>query len=131
MPDSVSLHMDTRKFRRFIDRLVSQYERRNTGHALERVAEEFLKKARDRTPHDTGRAQRGWRIAEKKLAGRNQYVLIENDVFYVRFLEYGTVEVRPQGMLRLTGRELRARWTLAKELQRELQAAVRTGNRGA
>lgn len=54
---------------------------------------ELLLVIRDKTPVDTGRAQRGWEIVNDTII---------NPVPYVKYLELGTTRTRPIGMVSTT-----------------------------
>ena len=54
-----------------------------------------------------GTAKRGWHISDEKYIGDHPYAVISNAVFYIVFLEFGWSRQAPEGMLRISMRELR------------------------
>ena len=58
---------------------------------------ELHRRISQRTPVDTGRARAGWEITE---------VGIRNDVPYIGFLEEGTTNMRPFGMVKTSLQEI-------------------------
>jgi len=68
-----------------------------TNEILEEAKKEMLKRIKDRTPVDTGRARDGWYI--------NTDGDIANPHEYVKYLEFGSSDQAPQGMVRITALE--------------------------
>lgn len=69
------------------------------------ATEELYEKIKERTPVRGGTAQRGWernRPSDTKLEDG----IIGNNVDYVKFLEYGTSDQAPYGMIRVSISEL-------------------------
>jgi hypothetical protein len=123
--DKVSCRLQTGNWDRFLDGLKSAA----VGHdgivalALKDVAdEEALPSIRNKTPVDTGKAKRGWRVGQVRL-GRKPYINIINRVPYVRLLEYGTLGRRRKKLKEDT--MARRRQKTSKALARSTEGGVR------
>lgn len=68
-----------------------------TKKITKETTEEMLKRIKQRTPVDTGTARNGWFI--------NKDGDIQNDVPYVIYLEMGSSDQSPKGMVRITALE--------------------------
>ena len=68
------------------------------------LANDIFRGVKDKTPVDTGRAKRGWRMLKKRDG-----FTIYNPVSYTRYLEQGSSKQAPDGMVRPTINNLRAR----------------------
>lgn len=66
-----------------------------------------------RTPVVTGKLRRGWEIARRGGGNLDLKVRMENAVFYLRFVEYGTSKQAPQGFVRLSISEFRGQLVTA------------------
>jgi hypothetical protein len=111
-PDRVTVNFKTERFDRFSQALlVGMLGRgRLTRKALRQVAEgQLLPKVRSRTPvGETGEAQAGWKIGREGETSRGRpFVELINAVFYIRFLEFGTLAARKKKLRKTTERRLR------------------------
>jgi len=107
---------------------------------LRKIVLEALRRLVMKTPVDTGRARGGWQVTigspaegqtgKQDKEGREtiakglpalkdfdpyQIVWISNNVDYIEFLEHGSSEQAPAGMLAITVEELRTMFRLKKE----------------
>ena len=71
------------------------------------LANDIFRGVKDKTPVDTGRAKRGWRLLTKRFG-----FTIYNMVPYTRFLEKGSSRQAPDGMIRPTINTLKAQGKL-------------------
>jgi len=67
-----------------------------------------------RTPVDTGRARGGWQMEHTRPSSNVGRVTISNQVPYIIYLEYGSSQKAPQGMVRITMQEIHALGILSK-----------------
>ncbi len=126
-----SLKVETRRFEKFTKELTKGLTSEEATTALTAIALEFLKRVIQRTPKDTSRAAAGWLpfmdaqgvslglngegVAEGRSEGEFQVrtgarprVVIINRVPYIFRLEFGHSKQAPNGMVRITMREMRA-----------------------
>ncbi len=84
------------------DRVPAQVEAR-----VARMTVLFQRRVIQRTPVDTGKLRKGWRI---ELGGRGLKAKgrVYNEVPYVRYVEEGTAKTAPVGMFALTLADLQA-----------------------
>jgi len=105
---------------RLFARLEATLEQREAGIAA--LQDELFEKIVRRTPVDTGRARAGWKPPEERREGKRRTWVIENDVEYVIYLEYGWSRQAPLGMVRISMAEMAAK-------VRKLLAGVEAGGR--
>lgn len=157
MADRLKFRLKADRLNHFFDRLVvdSVGAGSFTALALERVVEEqLLPMVRQRTPKgETGAARAGWHVGRKVLGGLRPFIQVVNRVFYIRFLEFGTLArrrrklkrkrersrlsgrggIRALRMLGTTIRDLRASNAVSEELKktftRSAQRAARQAER--
>ncbi len=79
------------------------------GLLIGNLANDLLARVTQRTPVDTGTAKNGWAIVDKDYSGPDPYAVVANRVFYVIFLEFGWSDQAPNGMLRISLREMKHR----------------------
>lgn len=110
-PDRLTVRFKTERLESFVDRLLVASV--GTGSfaalALKRVAkQQLLPKVRSRTPEgETGRARAGWGIVRENYGARRPFLEVGNRVFYIRFLEFGTLARRKKKLKKSTMRRLR------------------------
>lgn len=79
---------------------------RLTRRALRKVVKErLLPSVRERTPvGETGNARAGWKIGKEGETKRGRlFIEVVNPVFYIRFLEFGTLGARKKKLKKKTG----------------------------
>lgn len=149
MADGVTIKWDTAKWDRFTVRFPFELTREEAPLALKRVVFEFLRRAIQRTPVDTGRAQAGWLpyaeanglpigvtgpgVAQgrsegsyRQQMGAQGFIEIVNGVPYILFLEYGSSGQAANGMVRITMRELSGQKVTAKEMGMAVRRAAKS-----
>ena len=98
-PDRVTLNFKTKRFEGFVTTLLVEMLGRGrlTQKAINKVIDqELLPAVRARTPvGETGNARAGWKRGKegKDRKGR-VFSEVTNKVFYIRFLEFGTLGAR-------------------------------------
>lgn len=156
--DGLTIEFVTEGFEAFVRSLLTAIPHEVEERAIRKVAIDFLSRVIPRTPVDTGRARAGWQsylldhghaspvtgrdpqaIVEgtaegtwsEKFTQREAFVEIVNAVEYIVFLEYGSSDQAPAGMMRITFKEFEAGDRLTKALREELRGAIRKADREA
>ena len=124
MAKDFDISIDTQKFNKGLEKYLATYEKKNVHEGIKKVAFALLGMVMKKTPVDTGRARAGWYPAAEKLniptsgsskkegsykedfAGKEQSVTITNRVNYIQSLEFGTSQQAPEGMVRVSMREI-------------------------
>ena len=131
MSDKYSLSVDTKAFNKGLEAYFSKFSRKNLPSGLKKVAFALLAKIIKRNPVDLGRSRAGWYVGAdrlgvitpssgtqeeakgrnegdytEKLRGNEQYIEIVNRVHYTRYLEFGHSKQAPEGMVRVSMREI-------------------------
>ena len=131
MADKVTLRFKTERLDSFVDRLVVSSVGANsfTALALRKVVkEQLLPKVRQRTPvGKKGAARAGWKIGREFFTARRPFITVVNSVFYIRFLEWGTLARRRKKLARRKGRH--GRLSTRRESTKARLAARRGGIR--
>ena len=65
---------------------------------------------------------------QRSFGSRKPFILIENAVQYIVFLEFGSSDQAPAGMMRITFREMQAGQTLTKALREEMREQIKKTN---
>lgn len=140
-----------RDLKRFLEKNNYSYERGIRKVALDLLANILTAPPKGRHPVDTGRARAGWYMSAQGLGynydflkglknqsdvetGKqegsfksnlkstfNKYVELINGVNYIVFLEYGSSQQAPYGMVRISMRKMRGQLasTIGKEIKTE------------
>lgn len=130
MADGMQFQFDGSVWDTFVKTLLDE-QPAIIGETLDEVGAVAVREAASRTPiGETGRARRGWNIAQRIVTAKEAFVLIANDVFYTRFLEFGAKGRRPIRMLRKTIRVLRRRGEPVKKLRSKfVRGAIKSKRR--
>lgn len=132
MADRVTARLKVDDFNRALDQLKRQAidPRGFVALALKDVAKnDALPSIRDRTPVDTGRAKRSWKLGHVHLRRKQPYInLIGKDLsgaddFYLPFLEYGTLGRRKKKLKEDTLSRRRQKTTLKRTKKGRISAA--------
>lgn len=110
---------------------------------------DLVKKVIKKTPVDTGRARGGWTPYlidqgvntsagppenasdgdfTEELGGTHQFIEVVNGVEYIVFLEFGSSDQAPGGMVRVTMRQMGAGSDLTKDLAKEIEQTFALAN---
>lgn len=132
MADKVTARLQTGNWDRFLDGMKDMAVGKNgiVALALKDVADdEALPSIRDKTPEDTGKAKRGWRVGSVHT-GHRPYINIINKVPYVRLLEYGTLGRRKKKLKEGTLSRRRQKMEKAEKAGRGAQYQGVLGSKG-
>jgi len=128
-----SLELETIRFETHIKRFIDMYNSPRGAEPIRAIKQDFLARVMDKNPVRTGRSRAGWfRAAEAVglatpggpdaamvakgrsegmvrmvLTGPRKAIESVNRVPYIAALEYGASSQAPQGMIRLSMREVR------------------------
>lgn len=127
--DAITFSYDVDPFRRYLANLQSGYRKAVEAEALEEVAEDALVIAADFTPFRSGKGKAGWKILDRQADRRKPFILIGNRVFYMRWLEFGTIHIPPFAMLTNAINHLVQKRALPKALRDSLVRVVRSMKR--
>ncbi len=150
---NLQLEIETEAFRAWTEELTRDMSGPGRRNVLNGLAFEFLGRVIKRTPVDTGRARGGWAsyllangkpvakqgtgwaqgvkegLFVESFSGREGSIALVNAVPYIVFLEFGYSQQAPQGMMRLTLREMRARGLMSDAVAKQLERTITQANR--
>ena len=124
MAKNFDISIDTQKFNKGLESYLKKYEKKEVHKGLKKVAFALLAMIIKKNPVDTGRSRAGWYPAAEKLGlptsgsskkegsykedfkGKNQSITIANRVNYTTYLEFGHSKQAPEGMVRVSMREM-------------------------
>ena len=102
----VYLEVDWKSFNRMLARNVGAMTIA-AKKGIKDAGKQLYDKTKARTPIKTGLARNGWEFRTKGLASKTRpYVEIANQVYYTVQLEFGSSSQAPQGMLRISMKEM-------------------------
>ena len=129
MTDGAWLNTDSSKWLAFAKNLPEKAASTN-GKILRSIGLQATNRITLRTPRDTGVAQSGWIMTLQDLPGDSFMVVIDNNVPYIVFLEYGSSKTQaPKGMVRVTFNELRAAGLLSKSIKQGISRDIKQAAR--
>jgi len=157
--DGLTFDLITDGWEAFVKDLLRCVER-DEGKLVRKIAIDFVKAVIPKTPVDQGRARAGWQsyLLDQgmpiRISGRNvteqavvegtaegtfreefsrddAFVEIINGVSYIIYLEYGSSDQAPAGMVRITFREFEASEKLTKEYRAMLRDEIAEANKAA
>lgn len=157
MADKMGIEIESAMFRKWLRRFQRDARKNVPRNTLRAVGLEAARRFILRTPVDTGRARGGWTAifdlmgtpmvvggtstaaaegrsqsdVKESYQGREQYIEIINGVAYIIYLEYGHSQQAPNGMVRVTLREITQENLMGQVALKELRDAVDRTNRGA
>jgi hypothetical protein len=143
--------VNTEVFDTFLQEFSKDMDREAKGNFLRATALEFIKTVVPLTPVDFGQARAGWAAASYRLSaglrfsgqkaaegrrqgtyterinkGDRQFIEIGNGVEHIEYLEMGSSQQAPSGMVRLSLRKIVAK--ARGEAHRSVEAAIRAAN---
>lgn len=151
MADVTSIEFSTEKFNEFLQEFIKSVDVDATT-VLKKMAFDLLSKMVYRTPVRYGRARAGWSAAgaalgvhvptspeskpgdsfyEEQLTGDVKVIRMVNKVNYIIYLEYGSSQQAPLGMLRVSMAEIQAGKSLDAGFIKEIWNALSMGQRYA
>ena len=100
----------TDKLMKDLENLLMLYERTGDDavEIINEIAEDTFNRIVADTPVDTGRAAGGWDMTNLTRPGVVEFVY-KNDVPYIVYLEFGSSQQAPKGMLRINLQKARER----------------------
>jgi len=138
--DKVSMLWNTTQFNRAVNVFIVA-TRADVPTAINKIALDLLRRIVRRMPVKTGRARAGWKASGKELGlsipitqeskredsehhiitNLDKYIVrMQNNVEYVRFLEFGSSARSPLGMVRISMAEIRQNKALTASLRKSL-----------